>query len=126
VVHTPRGTNEVAHRLPKLALAIGKKHIWVEDYPPCIHECVLAEQVLGQLSNKKFRSVLKIKNKKINLITWLNLFSKHDGSLFVHLRQYQFQLYWSKKKKKVIRKIIKWRLTNSSKIELMNAGILPI
>jgi hypothetical protein len=42
----------VAHRLAKLALAIGNKHIWEEDYPPPIHDCTCSYRASLGLSNK--------------------------------------------------------------------------
>ena len=45
IVHTPRETNEVAHRLAKLSLVVEQRCNWIEDYPHCIHDYVFAEQV---------------------------------------------------------------------------------
>jgi hypothetical protein len=56
----------VAHRLAKLALAIGNKHIWEEDYPPPIHDCTCS-----------YRASLGLSNKNLSLDFFLNSILNH-------------------------------------------------
>jgi hypothetical protein len=42
-----RGCNNAAHQLAKLAVSQNLSHIWMDSYPSCISEIVLAERLLS-------------------------------------------------------------------------------
>lgn len=44
VLHVKRSDNEAAHKLTKLALALGEDQLWGENISACIRDIVSAEQ----------------------------------------------------------------------------------